>query len=751
MSNINNTLTTTSATANRNSALSLNELALKSWYSNLHISYTSSKNRISPVAPVPVSKSTVQQEPSSPSLGHLFRKITRTPTRTLSRSSTMMSHSSWKKHQQNVYIYLKSPHVVASGELAGSIVIHGDTTLVHKIKSIHLDLVGLEAVNDSSKTSQKSYSFLNLRVLQLSGSEQVTPYHVSAKAPEEINKIIVPFLVSLPSDLSGTYIDKKGSIQYYLKSEIQWHADKLTLQKQAVTVYSNMVLKSLKDATDLYTPVILSNKQIWKTTKEGHVSIETSMPRSVWMSGAPIYVTVKIHNEMLCDTVSDIKLELLRKQNTYSISHLDQSLVPVTSSCETLATTCLADVGWWKPLEPDNQDQVTLTIDTPPNQVTVRNQKLIDVSFSIRLSMQSVHNANTVVSDIPVMLVHPISMDPPPGNYTKSATTSNTEECHLLLQEAASKIATQSTISASSTPSLVLSYTESDGTQSFSEMSVPTKKFTSMKKNLSKWGLQLSRKMSISSSLNSHCELDRPSNAEKTKLMISSPLISTSSPSSSLHSSVCSKSSSSLQSDQANEEIVKILKNKELQTQQQEEIPEKSIMKFGQIIGPKRFGQQPGCLGDAGLDIRNCFNVATATEVIQCYAAEKVEISRLDGKEEEGNYYILPPYLEPTQFSELIKDKEFVMAPHTEKCQIDPDMMSKSQIQQYEQDHYGPSNQEEEEEENTLAELQQDPDQHHQHGNSTKRMLASSRHLRNVQRKSVQVSRDGRALLTFSK
>lgn len=58
----------------------------------------------------------------------------------------MMSHGSWKKHQQNVHIYLKSPHVVASGELAGSIVVHGDTTLMHKIKSIRLDFVGLEGI-----------------------------------------------------------------------------------------------------------------------------------------------------------------------------------------------------------------------------------------------------------------------------------------------------------------------------------------------------------------------------------------------------------------------------------------------------------------------------------------------------------------------------------------------------------------------------------------------------------------------------
>jgi hypothetical protein len=144
MSNISSTITTT---ANRNSALSMNDLALKSWYSNLHLSplitSSSSKNRISPLF-VPLSKNATIQESSSPSLTHFFKKIARTPTRTLSRSSTTISHTSWKKNQQNVYIYLKSPHAIASGELAGSIVIHGDTTLVHKIESIKLDLVGLE-------------------------------------------------------------------------------------------------------------------------------------------------------------------------------------------------------------------------------------------------------------------------------------------------------------------------------------------------------------------------------------------------------------------------------------------------------------------------------------------------------------------------------------------------------------------------------------------------------------------------------
>jgi hypothetical protein len=66
-----------------------------------------------------------------------------------------------------------------------------------------------------------------------------------------------------------------------------------------------MVLRSLKDASTLYTPVLQSNKQVWKTD-EGHVLIDLTMPRTVWMSGAPIYVTVKIHNATLKETVSSV-------------------------------------------------------------------------------------------------------------------------------------------------------------------------------------------------------------------------------------------------------------------------------------------------------------------------------------------------------------------------------------------------------------------------------------------------------------
>jgi hypothetical protein len=126
-----------------------------------------------------------------------------------------------------------------------------------------------------------------------------------------------------------------------------------------------------------------------------------------------------------------------------------------------------------------------------------------------------------------------------------------------------------------------------------------------MKRSLSSWGNLLSRKMSMSN-INKRASNSRPE--------ISSPIMSNYSISdeesiaSSLHSSPVS-----------NHDVIHIIHRNSMQ-------PQRSIMKFGQIKGPKKFGQQPGSLGDAGLDIRKCFNVATVTEAIQSYAAEKVEI-----------------------------------------------------------------------------------------------------------------------------
>lgn len=256
------------------------------------------------------------------------------------------------------------------------------------------------------------------------------------------------------------------------------------------------------------------------------------------------------------------------------------------------------------------------------------------------------------------MLVHPIALDPPPLLLTKK----NAIESDLILSDPNIKksFAKPSTDSSSYTSSLtsILSSTKPISISSLSNHYYTSpiapnitepKKLEKMKKSISSWGTMLSRKMSITRI--SEYQSNKPSRPE-----ISSPIISSHSTS---NESVASSiySSPSLLTNSRSRDISSIICREE----------QRSVMKFGQIKAPKRFGQQPGCLGDAGLDIRNCFNVATATEAIQSYAAEKVEIPDDIGfysssSEEESDEEVIPttekyqdnypPYLEPVQVLE---------------------------------------------------------------------------------------------------
>lgn len=174
-----------------------------------------------------------------------------------------------------------------------------------------------------------------------------------------------------------------------------------------------------------------------------------------------------------------------------------------------------------------------------------------------------------MVAEFPVILVHPIAMDPPPSCHKEPDVASLRPPLSKAIDLSASSLTT------------ILSITQPVSTLS----QTPQKAIEKMKKSFSNWGTLISRKIST--------------NTTTTAALSSSPCMMSSS-----YASSSLSGHSSLEDPEAFEQ--------------------RSMMKFGQIKGPKRFGQQPGSLGDAGLDIRNCFNVATAAEVIRSYSAEKV-------------------------------------------------------------------------------------------------------------------------------
>lgn len=182
-------------------------------------------------------------------------------------------------------------------------------------------------------------------------------------------------------------------------------------------------------------------------------------------------------------------------------------------------------------------------------------------------------------------------------------------------------------VTSSSIASSLHSTTKADSNQTDNTQFHPLKrnhtisstKLSKMKRSFSSWGTLISRKISVSSK--SEAKSSGSNKASGSRPKISAPILIShhSSSSSSCDDSPASSLRSSPESGKS--DIINIINrsSKEFQSQ-------RSIMKFGQIKGPKRFGQQPGSLGDAGLDIRKCFNVATATEAIKGFSAEKVEI-----------------------------------------------------------------------------------------------------------------------------
>lgn len=84
------------------------------------------------------------------------------------------------------------------------------------------------------------------------------------------------------------------------------------------------------------------------------------------MAGSPIYLSVDTVNSSP-GTVTNLKLELLRRQNTFSQTGLMGSfgLMPVTSTCEVVTSMSLADQEWWYPVTTGETDSVILSVQAP--------------------------------------------------------------------------------------------------------------------------------------------------------------------------------------------------------------------------------------------------------------------------------------------------------------------------------------------------------------------------------------------------
>jgi hypothetical protein len=88
-----------------------------------------------------------EQQPETKTIGNLFRRLTRNSTlKKHSRSSTEREERpTWLSKKGND-IFLKSPYVVAGGQLTGSVVIQTSDHILKGFQSLCIHLIGIEGI-----------------------------------------------------------------------------------------------------------------------------------------------------------------------------------------------------------------------------------------------------------------------------------------------------------------------------------------------------------------------------------------------------------------------------------------------------------------------------------------------------------------------------------------------------------------------------------------------------------------------------
>ncbi|ORY97781.1 hypothetical protein BCR43DRAFT_514150 [Syncephalastrum racemosum] len=592
--------------------------------------------------------------------------------------------STLKWYKKNADIYVKAPHFVAGGTLAGTVVVphhHHDG-----LERVLLRLVGLETVIHPTSFSEKTYTRQFLDKVVLNYDRQALGKHRK-----------IPFVTQLPLKLAPTYIDKKGFVQYKLESEFHVANGDIVRLERTIHVYPNATAR----LADVYAPV-QEHKEVWRT-----VNVDIQLARSLWMTGAPIYASIKINNGTE-EALKDIRMEILRRQNTFS-RETSGLTVPVTSTCDVVASTTTAHAGWWEPLEPHASDTVTLAVQSTAsipesihyigtilltediffqqNQYSIRNLELLDVSYSLRFILSSSTNTETIL-ELPIILVHPISMDPPPGPYAATPREDCRQFLFALFQGSEDPLPSAS-VSAASTPPSHPATPASQGTLARTTNQVSKNAFTK-RQRLSRLARSLAQWL---------LKQRRPRRSTSGRLLAALP-------------------------------------HTQQQQQQQERkardastlTPSTVHIRHGKVRSPKQFGRRPGCQGDAGLDIRQKLNVATATEAWQPCQAERWNGQAIDTTARV--VWRQPP-----------RSNGIRHAP-SEKFELSTGSPSSCRPSIKATDNQG-----------GLPPLPPST-QGHQHkyprGQGMKRMLASSRYMKNLQTNSLPVTQDGRRLLTLS-
>lgn len=183
---------------------------------------------------------------------------------------------------------------------------------------------------------------------------------------------------------------------------------KVVIEEQ-VTVRASIGYMASREKS-LYSHITESNSVSFAKYGGGKAIVQLSLLRRMWASGSSIFCTLQISNqtEVTVSTntivtwdcsfaecnfyqLKDIKLILLRRQNTYSNCSQSFQLMPVSSLCNVVSSTSISSLGWFDGLRSGMKENVVLELQTMVSFMYfisfLRNQK-----YSTKNSTASAYN-----------------------------------------------------------------------------------------------------------------------------------------------------------------------------------------------------------------------------------------------------------------------------------------------------------------------------------------------------------------------
>ncbi|KZT05844.1 uncharacterized protein LAESUDRAFT_743615 [Laetiporus sulphureus 93-53] len=254
---------------------------------------------------------------------------------------------------------------------------------------------------------------------------------------------VLPFVMRLPSD--GTFGMAKGVLNVHSGVNVRYIAmvsvkvkDTKSGKRSVAHFYRNCEVWPRLDLSVVLAPAprplqAATSKSLSVLSNGSKVKLTALMHRLTWVAGQRCYVDVSVINETK-KTVKTLTLTLIRTTTIFrpkpaldagSVRSVDLDACQTSTMHKLLAETVLemaqrgtkghaSAKGWWTGVGPGKELAFSHYILLPAEALSIIRGRLLEVEYSIRVTLSAGSLSSDVHVTLPVRIVNFLSIDPAP-------------------------------------------------------------------------------------------------------------------------------------------------------------------------------------------------------------------------------------------------------------------------------------------------------------------------------------------------